>query len=414
MALSPTLEPASRASSAWPTTRAQAGAPARVEVLKVTGLVDPVVADDIVHTLSRGAQGGADLVVLQVDSRGGVVSRSRADELAFRVAHSGVPVASWVGQSGARALGTAFQLVRASAVSGIAPGSRVGRAPPPVIGGPNPVAHRTVGPAAARRLGLVDLTAPTLGDFIVGLDGRQVAGRTLHTAVVVREGGQLRRRPTVDVRFSQLGLVARVLHTAASPSAAYFLLVAGMALVVLELYTAGVGIAAIPGAGFIVLASYGLAVLPARPLAIALLVVGVAGYAVDVQTGAPRVWTGIGTVSLAAGSVSLYDGGLRASPVVIVLVVAGVAVFMVAGIPSLVRARFSTPTIGREGMVGELGNALGDLAPEGTVEVRGALWRARTNRATPIGAGRPVRVVAIDGLVLEVEPETGGARDVRQ
>ena len=154
--------------------------------------------------------------------------------------------------------------------------------------------------------------------------------------------------------------------------------------------------------------------LPARPLAIALLVVGVAGYAVDVQTGAPRVWTGIGTVSLAAGSVSLYDGGLRASPVVIVLVVAGVAVFMVAGIPSLVRARFSTPTIGREGMVGELGNALGDLAPEGTVEVRGALWRARTNRATPIGAGRPVRVVAIDGLVLEVEPESGGARDLRQ
>jgi membrane-bound serine protease (ClpP class) len=82
--------------------------------------------------------------------------------------------------------------------------------------------------------------------------------------------------------------------------------------------------------------------------------------------------------------------------------------------PAMVRARFSTPTIGRESMVGELGQALAPVAPEGTVEVRGAPWRARTNRATPIAAGDAVRVVAIDGLLLEVEPEAGGARDYRQ
>ena len=81
---------------------------------------------------------------------------------------------------------------------------------------------------------------------------------------------------------------------------------------------------------------------------------------------------------------------------------------------AMVRARFSTPTVGREGMIGELGERRGAVDPDGVVLIRGARWRARTNRATPIGAGDSVRVVAVEGLVLEVEPEAGGARDYRE
>ena len=80
----------------------------------------------------------------------------------------------------------------------------------------------------------------------------------------------------------------------------------------------------------------------------------------------------------------------------------------------MVRTRFATPTIGREWMVGEEGEAVLAVDPEGVVVVRGAQWRARTNRATPIGRGDKVRVVAIDGITLEVEPEAGGARDYRE
>jgi membrane-bound serine protease (ClpP class) len=94
-------------------------------------------------------------------------------------------------------------------------------------------------------------------------------------------------------------------------------------------------------------------------------------------------------------------------------VLAATAVAMVSGMPAMVRARFSTPTIGRESMVGDMGVAIDQVAPEGRVEVRGAPWRARTNRATPIAAGEVIRVVGIDGLLLEVEPEAGGARDYR-
>ena len=93
---------------------------------------------------------------------------------------------------------------------------------------------------------------------------------------------------------------------------------------------------------------------------------------------------------------------------------AGMAVAMVSGMPAMVRARFGTPTIGRESMVGELGEASSAIDPEGLVVVRGASWRARTNRATPIAEGEPARVVAIDGLTLEVEPEEGAARDYRE
>ena len=395
-----------------PGTGAAAQARPRIDVLKVSGLLDRVVVDNIEHTLANAERTGAAALVMQLDSRGGVVTQGTADALAFQVAHAKVPVAVWVGQSGAHAYGQAFQLLQAAAVRGVAPGSRVGKAPPPVFGGPNPLAGRTVGADEARRLGVATVTAPTLGDFIVELDGQTVGSVTLHTAEVVTEGGQRRRRPTVDVSFSQLGLVPRLLHTAASPSAAYVLLVLGMALVVFELYTAGVGVAAVVGAAFLLLGSYGLAALPTRPLGVALLVVGIIGYAIDVQAGAPRAWTVIGTVALAVGGVRLYRG-LSPSIFVMAIVVAGVALFMVAGMPAMVRARFSTPTIGRQSMVGELGQALGAVAPEGTVEVRGAPWRARTNRATPIAAGDGVRVVGIDGLLLEVEPEAGGARDYR-
>ena len=65
-------------------------------------------------------------------------------------------------------------------------------------------------------------------------------------------------------------------------------------------------------------------------------------------------------------------------------------------------------------MIGELGDAVGELSPTGVVLVSGAKWRARTNRATPIAAGDRVRVTAIDGVTLEVEPEEGAARDYRE
>ncbi len=379
---------------------AQAGPRAHVDVIEVIGLLDPIQADFVGRALDEARSGGAEALIIQVSSSGGVLSRADLDVLIFRLSHTDLPVAAWVGPSGGKAVGQSWELVQAAGVSGVAGRGRVGPR------------GATVPAAEAVQQRLVDITAPTLGDFLVELDGRRVGERTLETAEVVRAPGeQPRRRPTVEVRFAKLGLVERLLHTAASPSVAFLLLAAGLALAILELYTAGIGVAAATGVVCVVLSCYGLGVLPARPWAVALVLLGMVGYAIDVQAGSPRTWTVIGTVSLTAGGLALYEQGLGPSPLVLVTVVAGVALMMIAGMPAVVRSRFSTATIGREDMVGEEGSALADVDPEGTVQVRGAQWRARTNRATPIAAGAAVRVVAIDGLLLEVEPTEGAAKD---
>ncbi|HUP68564.1 MAG TPA: NfeD family protein [Acidimicrobiales bacterium] len=381
---------------------AAAPLPPHVDVIEVVGLVDPIQVDFVTDALRDAEKGGAEALVIQVDSGGGVAPQKDVDVLAFRIAHSPVPVALWVGPSGSRAHGQAFQLLEAAPITGMTTRGRVG---------PD---GRKLKAAEALKEKVVDISAPTLGDFIVELDGRRVGSKTIETAEVVREPGEdPRRRPTVEVRFAKLGLLPRLLHSAASPSVAYLFLVVALALIILELYTAGIGAAAVTAAVCLVLASYGLATLPTRPLAVGLILAGMLGYAIDIQAGSPRAWTVIGTAALAGGSLWLYEDGLAPSPLVLVIVVGGVGMMMVAGLPAMVRSRFSTPTVGRESMVGELGLAMAAVDPEGTVEVRGAPWRARTNRATPIAVGESVRVVGIDGLLLEVEPEAGGAKDYR-
>jgi membrane-bound serine protease (ClpP class) len=166
------------------------------------------------------------------------------------------------------------------------------------------------------------------------------------------------------------------------------------------------------------LGTFGFAELPVRPFGIALLVFSVIAFAVDVQVGIPRFWTGVGVVSYVVASFTLYgpvqEETLRLSWLTLVAGVASMTLAFVVGMPSMVRTRFATPTIGREWLVGAEGTAATDIDPEGEVVVRGAKWRARTNRATPIKSGEPLRVASIDGVTLDVEPLEGAARDYRE
>ena len=150
------------------------------------------------------------------------------------------------------------------------------------------------------------------------------------------------RIPVSSVRFAKLALLDQFMHTAASPAVAYLLFLAGAGLLVFELYTAGVGIAGGVGAVTFLLGCYGLAALPARGWAVALLVVAMFGYAVDIQIGVPRVWTAIATVCLIAGSLMLFQGVLL-SWITLVAGIVGVFAGMVAGMPAMVRTRYGTP-----------------------------------------------------------------------
>jgi len=114
----------------------------------------------------------------------------------------------------------------------------------------------------------------------------------------------------------------------------------------------------------------------------------------------------VGAIALLAGSLKLFNGSSElAVPLwLVVLIFVGQIVFMLGGMTVAVRNRFSIPTVGRDSMIGEVGEARTDLDPDGVVTVRGAPWRARTGRGHPVSKGGAVRVVAVDRLVLQVEP----------
>jgi len=398
-----------------------------VDVFEVSGFIDAPVADGIEHAISRAETDGAQALVLQMNSPGALVSRDRMEALAQRIHDAAVPVTIWVGPSGAKAKGLAGQLLGAAVVTGMAPGSRIGDFGEPLEVSGAPLAFGsatdrlqtdTLGDADARaagalKVGVDDTGTPTLGDFIVVLDGVTANGKTLDTANVVSKGTELRRERNGPTRFAKLGLLPRLMHTVASPPVTYLLLTIGLALLIFEFFTAGIGIAGAVGAVCVVLGCYGAVALPTRPWAFALLIMAMLAFAVDVQTGVPRFWTGVGVVSYVVASVFLYDG-LSLSWVTLLAGIGGVLLAFLAGMPAMVRTRYATPTIGRDWMVGEQGEAVVAVDPDGVVRVRGAQWRARTNRATPIARGDRIRVVAIEGVTLEVEPETGGAEDYRE
>lgn len=360
-------------------------------MIEVKGRIDRIEADFMTQAIATAVREGSQVLIIQLDSPSSILPESRFAALIERLRNSAVPVAVWVGPSGAQVSREATRLVRAAAISAVANGAHVG----------------SMSAGEAVRAKVVDQVTPTLGDFIVGLDGVEVAGRTLRTADVVQRNGGPRREPIAPVRFAKLDLVGRVLHATTNPWLPYALVVFGLLLIVFEFYSVGVGLAGVTGALCVALSAYGLSALGATPVGLALIGLGAFGYAVDVQAGTPRAWTLIGAVSFIVGSWVLYPADRRPTWWTILIVLGLAFLFAVRGMSTMVRARFSASTIGRASLIGEAAEAATVINPEGTVRLRGALWRARVDRATPIEAGRGVKVVAIDGLVLEVEPDDG-------
>ncbi len=419
---------------AQPAAAQDDGAPevevAQVDVLQVNGLFDEIIVAEISAAITRADDDGSQALILQVDSRGAVVGDDTIAALMTEIADAPVPIAVWVGPSGARLYGTPAQILAVADVTGMAPGSRVGNVGPPVsdefdLGpGLNALRNRTVGLSEARELAVFkqrisDEGIATILNMIDALDGYSENGVELDTTTeVVTESGTVQRETIAIARFAKLDLVDQLFHTVASPPVAYLLFLIGMALIVFEFYTAGVGIAGVVGACCAILACYGLAALPARGWAVALLVVAMLAFAVDVQVGIPRFWTGVGIVLTIVGSLWLYEPvtgtSLWPSWLALITGIVGVMLTFIVGMPSMTRTRFATPTVGREWMIGAEGEAVTAIDPEGTVQVRDGEWHARTNRATPIDAGEPLRVAAIDGVTLEVEPLEGAAKDYRE
>jgi membrane-bound serine protease (ClpP class) len=407
----------------WATQAGAAEAPQReesqrhLEVVQIEGAIDPMVAELITDAVRAAQTNGATVVILQVNSKGALDTDPTALLAALQT--SKVPVVVWIGPGRATARGAAAALALEASFAGASPSARFGPVNPlrldgvdePRLAGMFPDrADRQFSGREAVEAGLIELVAPTLGDVIVGLHNKEVptAGGPvrLSTAKQIDTKDGPRQTADQDVRFLKLGTFASVQHSLTSPSVVYLLLLVGLGLMIFEFFTIGIGLAGMTGAAAVAGALYGCSHLPVTWWALALLVVSTLGFAVDVQAGHQGSWTGIGVVGFLIGSFTLFGGSsaLNVPLWLIVLLFVGQLVFMLGGMTIAVRNRFSVPTVGRDSMIGEVGEAHTDLKPDGVVTVRGAPWRARTHRATPVAAGGAIRVVSVDRLVLEVEP----------
>ena len=438
--------------AAW-TSLAVAAAP--VVVLPVTGAIGPASAAYVIRGLQQARDQGAQLVVLQMDTPGGLDASMR--QIIQAILASPVPVAGYVAPGGARAASAGTYILYACHVAAMAPATNLGAASPVAIGmgghAPSPgpgdgakpasapaasssnedtLARKQMHDAAAYIRGLaqlrgrnaewaeravreavsldapeaanqhvIDLVAASLPDLLKQVDGRAVrtsAGMvTLHTTdatIVTLEP---------DWRNHFLGVIT-------DPSLALLLLTVGVYALIFEFSTPGMVVPGILGAVCIVVALYGLQMLPINYAGLALLLLGIGfliGEAFMPSFGALGLG---GVVAFAFGALLLFDTDVPGFGVPIELV-AGltlVSALFVLGLAGMAaRARRRPVVSGAQLLVGAAGTLVA-AGPEdaglGWAEVGGERWRVRG--AGGLAAGQRVRVTRVDGLTLDVVAES--------
>lgn len=428
---------------------------ATVKVAEIHGAISPASAAYFLRALGETQRAKADLLVLKLDTPGGLDSAMR--EMIQGILASPVPVATWVAPAGARAASAGTYLLYASHVAAMAPGTNLGAATPVAIGiggdagkpgGAKPEegkdgkarapsgsamekkavhdaaaylrslaqlrgrnaewAERAVREAEslsaeeALKLKVIDFVAADLPDLLRQAEGRKVkvaageATLSLSAAAVV----------TVERNWKE-----RLLAAIADPNIALILMMLGVYGLLFEFYTPGFGVAGIIGAICLLLALYALAMLPINATGALLVLLGIALMATEAFMPSFGAFGIGGIVAFVAGSLMLIDADVPGLQISLALIVplAMVSALVLGGAGAFaLRSRRRPVVSGVEAMVGGRAVALEDFAREGWVQAFGERWTARS--AAPLAKGAQARIVAVDGLTLVVEPEGKGER----
>lgn len=397
-----------------------------IVVIEVSDPIDQLVMDHVAEALDTP---DAYAFVLKISSPG--VSSGDLGSVLNAISESSAPVVSWIGPTNAVAYGGAAYMANHADLRSAVPGARVGFLDPAVQrsgGGPDSVVEGsdagafvatvaslsdsvvTVSVEAPVVPGFVDRVDPALGQLIVSLDGETIdhngASFTFDTATTLTVDGEEVVVASRPVRFVAPGLIDRFLRLGASPEAAFLFLVFALAFAVFEFYAAGSGLMAAVAGLSMIIAGYGFATLPIWWPAVAMILVGVGLWVwgfIQNRVG----WKAIaGTLLVLGGGLSFTSTRPAYPPAIWLVVVASASagLFVWYSLTTVVRGRFATPTVGREGLLGRRCVAVSELEPVGVVLVDGARWRATADRGVRITAGAPVEIVGITGLLLEVDP----------
>jgi membrane-bound serine protease (ClpP class) len=406
-------------------TAAPVGA-AVVARIVVDGMINPAVADFIGKSIVRASTENAAVLVIQLDTPGGMLSSTRG--IVKDVLAAPLPVVVYVAPSGAGAGSAGVFITMAAHVAAMAPGTSIGAAHP--VGGQGEDIKGTMGEkvenftasfseAIARQRGrnvewavkavrqsvsvaaeeaaklkVVDMVARDLDEVLGKIEGR-----------TVEIGGEKRvvHVKPAEVRTYEMRPSQRVLAVLADPNIAYLLMMAGILGLYIEFTHPGVIFPGVAGGICLLLALTAMQVLPVNYGALALIVLGVALLVAEAFLPTFGVVGVGGAVAFLLGSLFLFDGAgeeLEVARTLIFGAVAGLGLFtMIVGV--LIARRGRVPArLGVEGMIGAIGMARDRLAPQGTVLVHGEYWTAETEQT--IDPGTPVEVTGIDGLRLRV------------
>jgi len=414
-------------------TLLQLALPASAEVLKIVlnDTIQPITDEYIGRALAEAKAKNAQALLIEINTPGGLVDSTR--EIIEKIVDSPVPVIVYVTPSGSRAASAGFFILESSDIAAMAPGTNTGAAHPVTIGGSkmddvmkqkieNDLAAlmRSVANRRGRNVEiaesgvrqsksfteqealsnkLIDYVASSEDDLFRQIEAKPIKrfdGKTVSLNLV----GQ-------PVRLFDMTLKQKILDRLMDPNVAFVLLAVGLLSLYVEFNHPGAVLPGTVGVIFILLAAFALNLLPVRFAALALIATAFILFALEAKFASHGVLTTGGIVLLTLGGLLLVDAPI---PEMRVRFLTAFAVSAPLGLITAflmtlaLKARRNKVVTGVQGLIGEVGVAQSDLAPQGKVFVHGEIWNAIS--ATPVAVGARVVVRKVDGLQLEVVPLT--------
>lgn len=400
----------------------------QILIADVNGVIAPGTVEIIAGAIDAARKQHQDLLILRIDTPGGLMESMR--DIVQRIIASPVPVVAWVAPSGARAASAGFFILESADVAAMAPGANTGAAHPVLMQGQmdSEMKLKVENDAAASlrsvtsRRGrnselaekavresksftekeslennLIEIIAADQNDLLSQLEGRIVtrfsgAKATLHT----RNAAVTVYKPSIR---------QQVLSAISDPNIALIILIVGALLIYVEFSNPGMVVPGVFGAMLVLLGLSALSVLPISWLGAGLLVLAMIMFILEAKFATHGVLTAGGAVAMILGAVMLIDSPypefrIHASiAIAVTLPFAMITAFLVT---LAVKARANKVATGVQGMIGEIGVAIGDLNPDGRIFVHGEYWNAVSS--APLASGSRVRVMAVENLKLAVEP----------
>jgi membrane-bound serine protease (ClpP class) len=400
-----------------------------IYAVRVQGIISASTADFIVSTIQRAQRDGAEALVIELDTPGGLDISMR--EILKEMLGSSVPVIVYVSPSGARAASAGVFITLAAHIAAMAPGTNIGAAHPVTMGGEKmdkTMAQKVVNDAAAYirsiaeqrgrnvrwaeeavrksvsvterqalELRIIDLVSPSLGDLLSKIDGRTVKRPQGKGMVVLHTKG-------ADVRQLEMSLRDKVLKVISDPTIAYIFLILGFYGLFFELSNPGAILPGIAGGIFLILAFFAFHSLPVNYAGLLLIIFAMILFLAEVKVMSHGLLTVGGIISMLLGSLMLIESpvpSLSISRLVILVAVLATAGFFAFVVTKGIRIQMKKPTTGVEGLVGQIGVVRTRIDPEGQILVRGEIWTAFCEE--PAEVGQKVRVLEVIGLQVKVE-----------